>query len=196
MTEVAVNPDRLNQVPAPLAIDAIRQRLLSVASIGEKGLAAERADNDPGSAATKATRPRDRLSPQDRSQSYIIDSTVINLHQLATWLKMRNLKTFESGPYRLERDITPIPELAPPSPEARIVQLSAEDPRFNLSYALYGNDEFDLHIDFKEAGLRRLPYKVNRKPIRGDMTAEEAEIIGFYALNFLDTAKAPQKSAA
>lgn len=57
--------------------------------------------------------------------------------------------------------------------------------------------KFDLHIDFTQwIGDERPQYRSGEQSIHDGMTLEEAGIIGFYALNFIDTAEVAQKPAA
>ena len=172
-------------LPTPPALDAIKKQIIRN-KLEQHGLVEP--DENPRSVS---------LSPDQKKQDAIIDAAVINSHQLGAWLDARGLLTYSDGIYTLAKDPSAnIPGHLRETADSRVIDLTVTTPEFNLSYQLFRNNEFGLSIDFPALTARGAkPYTVERKSV-GDLTLQEAEIIGFYALNFLDTAVVAQKPAA
>ncbi|MBI4097905.1 MAG: hypothetical protein HY426_02590 [Candidatus Levybacteria bacterium] len=185
--------------PTPPAMDQIRDRLVSaIELIDREGKIVEIPDRYIAErrALSKAVRDDSQvLIPKEPGQGHIIDMTIANSNMLTAWLQTRGSKHFVDGLFQLHADPSPR-SAAYDIRELKIVDLRVTDPKFQLRYTLFRNDEFEIDIDYKEEFLGHpLRYNPGRRNIRKDLTTEEAEIIGFFALGFLDAQK-PQEQAA
>ena len=203
MSEQRQGPTPVEPIsPNPPAINAIHDRLIRIIEIRDR----------PGMMTTKSPDERintDRafsqairdeslvLDPTDPDQGFIIDSTIINSHQLGAWLKTRGTSFFTDEKFQLESDPPAHPLSNDRDPSVlRFADLRANTKDFSLRYRLYRNDDFELEISYNDEyqGIRPA-YKRGRRNIKTDLTIEEAEIIGTFALEFLDNATELKKAA-
>ena len=77
----------------------------------------------------------------------------------------------------------------------RAIELGVTTPNLRLKYTLYRDNEFELSLDFPDLESGKGTYTVQKKPIE-HLTSQEAEIIGYYTLSFMDTAGRAKKQAA
>lgn len=180
-------------LPIPPALDQIRYRMLRTVDFQDE---IAKTISDPREQITNyhpvISRSEEILSLTDKREREIINSTIGNSYSLEKWMVDEDLATFDNGMYRLERDEDP----TIPSDERRVIDFSVSDPSFTLNYVLYGNDRFKLRIDFGNNGKREIAYETEKKRILDNLTPEEAEIIGYYSLNFLDSQREMVQQAA
>lgn len=128
------------------------------------------------------------LLPGEDEQRKKIDATVTNSHRLKAWLTSRGLLEFDNGVYRLDTDPPRGNTDENPPDNSRTIGLSVTHPDFDLNYTLYRDRSFELEIDYtKWASGQRPQFRTGRKSIYKDLTDDEADIIGFYTAQFLDT---------
>ncbi|MBI2621053.1 MAG: hypothetical protein HYW63_00210 [Candidatus Levybacteria bacterium] len=192
---------RPKDLPIPPAIDAIKQRLTGEIQMRKlHGTALTEEDRilrDAEESPTWTGRSEEILSEDIPGQRTIINSTIINLGTLKSWMDTTGLKEFDDGTYYLETDQVQIRPIGKTSSDLRTIELTLSLPEFDINYVYYQDGTFDLHIDFTEyvEGIRPA-YRSGRNPIRTDMTLEEAEIMGAYALDFIDRTRTIQRPAA
>jgi len=178
-------PSPLTDIPTPPAIDAIKKQIIKT-RLASGGLVEpeENADSVP-------------LSPDQKKQDSIIQAALINGRMLGSWLDTRGLREYSEGPYQLSKDLgSDMPGTLKKIQDSRYIDFKVTAANLTLRFVLFRNNELELDIDFPDlASAGTSSNSSGRKPI-DKLTLQEAEVIAFYALDFLDTAGAVQKPAA
>ena len=187
--------------PVPEIVYEIRKRLAGEIGIrrmqGTALTPEERFHRSEEGFSSKTGRSEEILSMENDKEKERIQATIANTHKLKGWLTSRGLKSFDNGAYHLETDPIQNGQSERPIDDLRTIDLTVTTPEFDLVYKLYHDRTFEVQIDYTQWLANQRPqYRSGKRSIFENLTSEEAEIIGFYAHDFLNTASEINRSAA